>query len=77
MDNYLKEFELEPKDRSIEALSRWRSAVSAWVIKNRRRRFRNVVDLVKLTLAEEKKKKIQLVEILFQLENESNTSKVG
>ncbi|XP_057748960.1 calcium-transporting ATPase 4, plasma membrane-type-like [Arachis stenosperma] len=59
MDNYLKEFELEPKDRSIEALSRWRFAVSAWVIKNRRRRFRNVVDLVKLTLAEEKKKKIQ------------------
>lgn len=58
MEGFLKDFELEDKDRSIEALSRWRSAVS--LVKNPRRRFRNVADLVKRARQEEKQKKIQV-----------------
>nr|AAL17949.1 type IIB calcium ATPase [Medicago truncatula] len=57
MEGLLKDFELKDKDRSIEALSRWRSAVS--LVKNPRRRFRNVADLAKRALAQEKQKKIQ------------------
>jgi len=58
MEGFLKDFELEDKDRSIEALSRWRDAVS--LVKNPRRRFRNVADLAKRALAQEKQKKIQV-----------------
>ncbi|KAK7278934.1 hypothetical protein RJT34_23973 [Clitoria ternatea] len=57
MESLLKDFDLDPKDCSIEALSRWRSAVS--LVKNPRRRFRNVADLVKRLQALEKQRKIQ------------------
>ncbi|PNX90589.1 calcium-transporting ATPase plasma membrane-type-like protein, partial [Trifolium pratense] len=59
MENFLnpKDFELENKDRSIENLSRWRSAVS--LVKNPRRRFRHAADLVQRRRAEENLKKIQ------------------
>ncbi|BAT96345.1 Calcium-transporting ATPase [Vigna angularis] len=59
MDNFmnLKDFELNPNDRSIEALAKWRSAV--WLVKNPRRRFRWVADLAKRKHAEEKRRKLQ------------------
>jgi len=41
----LKDFELQHKNPSVEALRRWRSAVT--LVKNRRRRFRMVADLDK------------------------------
>ncbi|CAJ1967623.1 unnamed protein product [Sphenostylis stenocarpa] len=53
----LRDFELSPKDRSIEALAKWRSAVR--LVKNPRRRFRWVADLVKRKHAEEKCRKLQ------------------
>ncbi|KAL9319186.1 hypothetical protein ACSQ67_015703 [Phaseolus vulgaris] len=53
----LKDFELSHKDRSIESLSKWRSAV--WLVKNPRRRFRWVADLVKRKHAEDKLRKLQ------------------
>lgn len=52
MEEFLKDFELEDKDRNIEALSRWRSAVS--LVKNPRRRFRNVADLERHAQLKEK-----------------------
>ncbi|GAY63598.1 hypothetical protein CUMW_226900 [Citrus unshiu] len=59
MDKFLnwKDFDVEHKNPSEEALRRWRSAVS--IVKNRRRRFRMVADLVKRSEAEKKKLKIQ------------------
>ncbi|CDP13843.1 unnamed protein product [Coffea canephora] len=46
MEKYLrKNFDVEPKRPSEEALRRWRSAV--WLVKNPRRRFRMVADLAK------------------------------
>ncbi|RDY05350.1 putative calcium-transporting ATPase 11, plasma membrane-type, partial [Mucuna pruriens] len=57
MDNLLKDFELNHRDRSIQALSKWRSAVT--LVKNHRRRFRWVADLVKRKHAEEKRLKLQ------------------
>lgn len=54
----LKDFELSHKDRSIESLSKWRSAV--WLVKNPRRRFRWVADLVKRKHAEDKLRKLQV-----------------
>ncbi|KAK9181159.1 hypothetical protein WN944_024296 [Citrus x changshan-huyou] len=54
-----KDFDVEHKNPSEQALRRWRSAVS--IVKNRRRRFRMVADLVKRSEAEKKKLKIQLV----------------
>ncbi|XP_057718919.1 calcium-transporting ATPase 4, plasma membrane-type-like [Arachis stenosperma] len=53
MDSLLsmKDFELEPKNPSPEALRRWRSAVS--LVKNRRRRFRMVADLDKRDQAQQ------------------------
>ncbi|XP_061353874.1 putative calcium-transporting ATPase 11, plasma membrane-type [Gastrolobium bilobum] len=57
MEKYLKDFELESKNCSIEALSRWRSAVS--LVKNPRRRFRNVADLVKRIQVQEKHRELQ------------------
>ncbi|KAF6160132.1 hypothetical protein GIB67_016568 [Kingdonia uniflora] len=58
MEKYLKKnFEFDPKNRSEEAIRRWRSAVG--VVKNPRRRFRMVADLVKRQETEQKKLKIQ------------------
>ena len=54
----LKDFELDPKNRSEEALQRWRSAVS--IVKNPRRRFRHVADLAKRSAAVIKRRKIQV-----------------
>ncbi|KAI3448838.1 hypothetical protein Pfo_005503 [Paulownia fortunei] len=46
MEDYLKKnFEVDAKRPSEEALRRWRSAV--WLVKNPRRRFRMVADLAK------------------------------
>lgn len=56
--NLLKDFELEPKNRSVEALRRWRSAVT--LVKNRRRRFRMVADLEKRSEAEQIKQGIKV-----------------
>ncbi|KAM3738973.1 hypothetical protein ACB098_09G170500 [Castanea mollissima] len=53
----LKDFELDPKNTTDEALQRWRSAVS--IVKNPRRRFRHVVDLAKRSAAEKKRRKFQ------------------
>ncbi|KAL8542199.1 hypothetical protein ACS0TY_003168 [Phlomoides rotata] len=58
MENYLKKnFEVDAKRPSEEALKRWRSAV--WLVKNPRRRFRMVADLAKRAEAECKRRKIQ------------------
>ncbi|KAF5737674.1 putative calcium-transporting ATPase 11 plasma membrane-type [Tripterygium wilfordii] len=57
MERYLKDFQVEHKNTSEEALSRWRSAVT--VVKNPARRFRMVADLVKRREAERKRRKIQ------------------
>ncbi|KAF7804062.1 putative calcium-transporting ATPase 11, plasma membrane-type [Senna tora] len=57
MDKLLKDFELEHKNPSAEALRRWRSAVR--LVKNPRRRFRMVADLEKRHEAEKMKQKIQ------------------
>ncbi|XP_075638567.1 calcium-transporting ATPase 4, plasma membrane-type isoform X2 [Castanea sativa] len=53
----LKDFELDPKNTSDEALQRWRSAVS--IVKNPRRRFRHVVDLAKRSAAQKKRRTIR------------------
>ncbi|RZC82983.1 hypothetical protein C5167_045773 [Papaver somniferum] len=59
MERYLREnFEVEHKNPSQEALRRWRSAVR--VVKNPRRRFRMVADLVKRNEARQKVLKIQV-----------------
>lgn len=65
MDNLmnLKDFELNPNDRSIEGLAKWRSAV--WLVKNPRRRFRWVADLAKRKYAEEKRRKLQVLSRFF------------
>ncbi|XP_027349213.1 putative calcium-transporting ATPase 11, plasma membrane-type isoform X1 [Abrus precatorius] len=57
MENLLKDFELEHKNPSVEALRRWRSAVS--FVKNRRRRFRMVADLDQRSRAEQIQKGIK------------------
>ncbi|KAH6810678.1 autoinhibited Ca2+-ATPase 11 [Perilla frutescens var. frutescens] len=58
MDDYLKKnFDVDAKRPSEEALQRWRSAV--WLVKNPRRRFRMVADLAKRAEAERKRRKIQ------------------
>lgn len=60
MENYLKKnFDVDPKRPSEEALMRWRSAVR--VVKNPRRRFRMVADLAKRAEAERKRKKLQVL----------------
>ena len=59
----LKDFELDPKNRSEEALQRWRSAVS--IVKNPRRRFRHVADLAKRSAAVIKRRKIQVFFFFF------------
>ncbi|KAM4080117.1 hypothetical protein ACJW30_09G166600 [Castanea mollissima] len=57
MELLLKEFEVEHKNSSEEALRRWRFAVS--VVTNPGLRFRSVADLVKRSEAEKKSRKVQ------------------
>ncbi|XP_024037041.1 calcium-transporting ATPase 4, plasma membrane-type [Citrus clementina] len=59
MDKFFnwKDFDVEHKNPSEEALRRWRSAAS--IVKNRRRRFRMVADLDKRSEAEKKKLEIK------------------
>ncbi|KAK9987374.1 hypothetical protein SO802_032325 [Lithocarpus litseifolius] len=57
MELLLKEFEVEHKNSSEEALRRWRYAVS--VVTNPGCRFRLVADLVKRSEAEKKSSKVQ------------------
>ncbi|KAL3537603.1 hypothetical protein ACH5RR_000969 [Cinchona calisaya] len=58
MEKYLRRnFDVEPKRPSEEALRRWRSAV--WLVKNPRRRFRMIADLAKRAEAERNRKKFQ------------------
>ncbi|KAM7472559.1 hypothetical protein LguiA_010742 [Lonicera macranthoides] len=65
MEKYLrKNFDVEPKNPSEEALRRWRSAV--WLVKNPHRRFRMVADLAKRVEADRKRKKIQVLSLLNQ-----------
>lgn len=60
MEDYLKKnFDVEAKNPSEEALRRWRDSVR--VVKNPRRRFRMVADLAKRAEAETKRKKIQVL----------------
>ncbi|KAK9178132.1 hypothetical protein WN943_027322 [Citrus x changshan-huyou] len=61
MDKFLnwKDFDVEHKNPSEEALRRWRSAVS--IVKNPRRRFRMVADLDKRSEAEKKKLEIKVI----------------
>ncbi|KAI4363986.1 hypothetical protein MLD38_020134 [Melastoma candidum] len=54
---FLKDFDVDPKNRSEEALRRWRSAVT--IVKNRRRRFRMTADLSKRSEANKQRKDIQ------------------
>ena len=63
MESLLKDFELEAKNPSKEALRRWRSAVR--LVKNPRRRFRMVADLEKRDEAEKMKQKIQVSFLFF------------
>lgn len=64
MEDYLKKnFDVEAKRPSEEALMRWRSAVR--VVKNPRRRFRMVADLAKRAEAERKRKNLQVRDLLF------------
>jgi Ca2+-transporting ATPase len=59
MERYLrKNFDVEPKRPSDEALRRWRLAVS--VVKNPRRRFRMVADLAKRAETERKRRELQV-----------------
>ncbi|KAK7396224.1 hypothetical protein VNO78_17076 [Psophocarpus tetragonolobus] len=53
----LKDFELQHKNPSVDALRRWRSAVT--LVKNHRRRFRMVADLNKRQQAEQIKQGIK------------------
>ncbi|XP_021887883.1 putative calcium-transporting ATPase 11, plasma membrane-type [Carica papaya] len=57
MEKLLKDFDLDGKNPSEEARRRWRSAVT--IVKNPRRRFRNVADLAKRNELEKKKQRIQ------------------
>lgn len=60
MERYLKkDFDVQSKHSSEAALRRWRSAVT--IVKNRRRRFRDVANLHMRSEAEKKKLKIQVL----------------
>ena len=63
MEMLLKEFEVEHKNSSEEALRRWRYAVS--VVTNPRRRFRFVSDLAKRSEAEKKSRNVQVLILFF------------
>ncbi|KAE8688478.1 hypothetical protein F3Y22_tig00110984pilonHSYRG00031 [Hibiscus syriacus] len=59
MEDYLRRnFAVEHKRPSEEALRRWRSAVA--LVKNRSRRFRMVADLAKRALADRSRKLLQM-----------------
>uniref|UniRef100_A0A2P2M5N8 Putative calcium-transporting ATPase 11 plasma membrane-type n=1 Tax=Rhizophora mucronata TaxID=61149 RepID=A0A2P2M5N8_RHIMU len=58
----LKDFEVEHKNPSEEALMRWRKAVT--IVKNRRRRFRMVADLDKRS---EAKRQTRIIQVLDHL----------
>ncbi|KAK9283675.1 hypothetical protein L1049_011925 [Liquidambar formosana] len=67
MEEYLrKNFDVEAKRPSEEALRRWRSAVS--VVKNPRRRFRMVADLAKRAEAEKKRRKSQELRVALYVQ---------
>ncbi|XP_058107272.1 putative calcium-transporting ATPase 11, plasma membrane-type [Magnolia sinica] len=56
--NFLKNnFDVPPKNRSEEVLRRWRKAVS--LVKNPKRRFRNIANLDKRSEAKDQQKKIK------------------
>ena len=55
---FTKDFEVENKNQSEEAMRKWRAAVS--IVKNPRRRFCMVADLAKRSVAEKKRHKIQV-----------------
>ncbi|KAJ6700048.1 CATION TRANSPORTING ATPASE [Salix purpurea] len=57
MDMSLKDFEVQSKNTSEDALRKWRRAVT--IVKNPRRRFRMVADLAKRAAAERKIRSIQ------------------
>ncbi|WOH06463.1 hypothetical protein DCAR_0625891 [Daucus carota subsp. sativus] len=57
MENYLKDFDIPAKHAPEEAQLRWRNAVG--IVKNRRRRFRHIVDLAKRNEQKLKVQKIQ------------------
>lgn len=60
MEEFLrKNFDVEHKNPSEEALQRWRSAV--WLVKNPRRRFRMVADLAKRAEAGRKRQSVQVI----------------
>ncbi|KAJ6700049.1 hypothetical protein OIU79_013153 [Salix purpurea] len=58
MDMSLKDFEVQSKNTSEDALRKWRRAVT--IVKNPRRRFRMVADLAKRAAAERKIRSIQV-----------------
>ncbi|GKV06256.1 hypothetical protein SLEP1_g18156 [Rubroshorea leprosula] len=58
MEDYLRRnFDVQHKRPSEEALLKWRSAVS--IVKNPRRRFRMVADLAKRAEAQRKRENLQ------------------
>lgn len=60
MDNFIPpEFDLDHRNRSDEALKKWRKAVGK-LVKNRRRRFRYAADLEKRSEAKEQLKKLSV-----------------
>ncbi|XP_051149035.1 putative calcium-transporting ATPase 11, plasma membrane-type [Andrographis paniculata] len=59
MENFIPpEFDLHHKERSEEALKRWRDAVGK-IVKNRRRRFRYAADLEKRSEAKEQMRRLR------------------
>ncbi|XP_028125379.1 calcium-transporting ATPase 1, plasma membrane-type-like [Camellia sinensis] len=64
MESLLKDFDIPAKNPSEEAQRRWRCAVT--VVKNRRRRFRMIVDLAKKSEAKTKLLKIQIPTLDYQ-----------
>ncbi|KAL6009929.1 hypothetical protein ACLOJK_000360 [Asimina triloba] len=63
MKKYLKDFEVPPKNPSIDALRRWRKLL--FLVKNRKRRFQYTADLCKRSEAEIKKQKIKVSYLFF------------
>ena len=63
--NLQENFDLPAKHPSEEALRRWRSAVS--VVRNPRRRFRMVADLVSRSQNEARRRSIQVLTLLYCL----------
>lgn len=70
-----KEFDLSNKDRSDEALMRWRKAVG--LVKNRRRRFRYAADLAKRSEAKAQMLKIRVCAFSFSFSSLSSEKKIN